>query len=42
MSGRASSSSRPGCPEGSMDPEHYDLTYEMIRYGRFQVSVCRF
>ncbi|MGH9817615.1 MAG: hypothetical protein ACRD6I_16195 [Candidatus Acidiferrales bacterium] len=22
---------RPGCPEGSMDPEHYDLTYEMLR-----------
>jgi len=22
---------RPGCPEGSMDPEHYDLTYEMIQ-----------
>ena len=21
---------RPGCPEGSMDPEHYDLTYEHI------------
>lgn len=21
---------RPGCPDGSMDPEHYDLTYEMI------------
>jgi hypothetical protein len=21
---------RPGCPEGSMDPDHYDLTYEMI------------
>lgn len=21
---------RPGCPEASMDPEHYDLTYEMI------------
>jgi hypothetical protein len=22
---------RPGCPEGSMDPDHYDLTYEMIQ-----------
>ncbi len=21
---------RPGCPEGSMDPEHYDLTYEFV------------
>ena len=21
---------RPGCPEGSLDPEHYDLTYEYI------------
>ncbi|GEM_PF-5972358 len=21
---------RPGCPEGSMDPDHYDLTYEYI------------
>ena len=22
---------RPGCPDGSMNPEHYDLTYEMIQ-----------
>ncbi|MGH9794408.1 MAG: hypothetical protein ACRD5G_06525 [Candidatus Acidiferrales bacterium] len=22
---------RAGCPEGSLDPEHYDLTYEMIQ-----------
>jgi hypothetical protein len=21
---------RPGCPEGSLDPEHYDLTYEYV------------